>query len=58
MELWRQHNLQSIQFTRLPERKMFYLDNPLIKNLPKDYEQYLIDPLTIHFAPTPITPSN
>lgn len=58
LELWRQHNLQSIQFTRLPERKMFYLDNPLIKNLPKDYEQYLIDPLTIHFAPTPITPSN
>lgn len=47
LELWRQHNLHSIQFTRLPQRKMFYLDNPLIEGLPKDYEQYLIDPLTI-----------
>lgn len=58
LELWHQHNLQSIQFTRLPERKMFYLDNPLIKNLSTDYEQYLIDPLTIHFAPDPFVPSN
>ena len=58
LELWLQHNLQSIQFTRLPERKMFYLDNPLIKDLPKDYEQYLINPLNIHPDSSTFTPSN
>lgn len=47
LALWNKHNLQSIQFTRLPTRKIFYLDNPLISNLPKDYEQYFIDPMAL-----------
>lgn len=44
--LWRQHNLQSIEFAKLATRKIFYLENPLIVNLPRDYEQYFYDPLT------------
>ncbi len=57
LELWRQHNLHSIEFARLPERKLFYLDNPLINDLPKDYEQYLIDPLTMRFPQDILTPN-
>jgi hypothetical protein len=47
LALWSKHNLQSVRFTQLPMRKIFYLDNPLIKDLPKDYEQYFIDPMTL-----------
>lgn len=57
LELWRQHHLHSIEFARLPERKLFYLDNPLINDLPKDYEQYLIDPLTMRFPQDILTPN-
>lgn len=47
--LWRKHNLQSIEFSQLSKRKIFYLDNPLINNLPKDYEQYFYNPLAAPF---------
>lgn len=47
LALWRKHNLKSIQFTQLSKRKIFYLDNPLVHDLPKDYEQYLINPMTL-----------
>lgn len=57
--LWRQHNLQSIEFTQLSKRKIFFLDNPLIADLPRDYEQYFYDPLARHSRAdtTEITPS-
>ncbi|WP_062060898.1 hypothetical protein [Cellvibrio sp. OA-2007] len=58
LKLWRQHNLPSIQFTRLPERKLFFLENPSVNDLPKDYEQYLIDPLTIHYSQPTLAPAN
>lgn len=47
MELWRKENQQSVEFAQIQKRKVFYLDNPLIKGLPKDYEQYFIDPMNM-----------
>lgn len=47
MELWRKENQQSVEFAQMPKRKVFYLDNPLIQDLPKDYEQYFIDPMNL-----------
>lgn len=50
--LWRKHNWQSIEFTRLPTRKIFYLENPLIDGLPRDYERYFYNPLSSLKPPT------
>ncbi len=44
-QLWIKHYKASVDFVNLPQRKMFYLENPLLKNLPPDYKQYFFDPL-------------
>ncbi len=51
--LWREHNLQSIQFAQLHKRKIFYLENPLIRHLPADYEAYLYNPLSDSLGAAP-----
>jgi ABC-type amino acid transport substrate-binding protein len=43
-KLWRKEYGESIQFAKLKQRKIFRLKNPLIKNLPDDYQKYLFDP--------------
>jgi len=45
MALWRKENQPSVEFAQMPKRKVFYLDNPLIQGLSKDYEQYFVDPV-------------
>ena len=45
MKVWIKHYSASIKFTHLQTRRVFYLHNPLIKDLPKSYEKYLVDPL-------------
>jgi hypothetical protein len=44
-KLWRQHYQASIEFSKLGQRKLFRLENPLVKNLPQDYVQYFFDPI-------------
>ena len=41
MQLFQKHHAASIAFANMKQRKFFKLENPLIKKLPKDYEQYL-----------------
>jgi hypothetical protein len=45
-KLWQEKYGESIKFSKLKQRKIFRLNNPSIKNLPTDYEQYLYNPLT------------
>jgi hypothetical protein len=45
-KLWQKHYQSSVAFSKLDQRKHIYLENPLLKNLPTDYKQYFIDPLT------------
>ena len=45
IQVWKKHYSASIKFSHLQARRVFYLTNPLIKDLPKTYEKYLIDPL-------------
>ncbi|MET0356939.1 MAG: hypothetical protein ABW044_09180 [Cellvibrio sp.] len=42
MRLFQKHHANSIAFAKLDQRKIFKIENPLIKRLPKDYEQYLL----------------
>lgn len=39
--VFQKYHASSIQFAKLKKRKIFRIENPLIKKLPKDYEQYL-----------------
>ncbi len=57
VELWRKENQPSIEFAKLHKRKIFFLENPLIKNLPAGYAQYLIDPLKLPNPPLTINPT-
>ncbi len=43
-KLWRQYYQPSINFAKLDQRKLFRLENPLLKKLPQDYVQYFFDP--------------
>ncbi|HOY21969.1 MAG TPA: hypothetical protein PK002_02395 [Cellvibrio sp.] len=45
-ELWKKHYQSSLDFSKLNQRKHIYLENPLLKNLPPDYKQYFMDPLS------------
>jgi ABC-type amino acid transport substrate-binding protein len=38
---FQKYHASSIQFSNLKQRKIFRIENPLIKKLPRDYEQYL-----------------
>lgn len=40
-KIFQKYHASSIQFSNLKQRKIFRIENPLIKRLPKDYEQYL-----------------
>lgn len=44
-KLWRQHYQPSIDFSKLQQRKLFRLENPLLKKLSQDYLQYFFDPI-------------
>lgn len=44
-KLWQQHYQSSVDFSKLNERKIIYLENPLLKNLAPNYKQYFINPL-------------
>lgn len=43
-EAWRQNYQASIDFVQLGRRKVFRLDNPLLKQIDFDYQQYFYDP--------------
>lgn len=45
--LWRKHYRASLDFVKLKERRIFWLENPLIKGLDTEaYRKFLYDPLT------------
>ena len=43
-KLWLDANQDSVSFARLSTRKIFHIDNPLLKGLSDDYKQYLYKP--------------
>jgi hypothetical protein len=42
--LWLKYYKESIDFVNLGERKIFYLDNPMLNGLDTDYKQYFYNP--------------
>lgn len=44
LQLWSAHYADSLNFTHLKQRRIFRIPNPMIANLPKDYEQYFYNP--------------
>ncbi|RYY75580.1 MAG: hypothetical protein EOO52_09330 [Gammaproteobacteria bacterium] len=40
-KLFQKHHARSIEFAGMKNRKIFRIENPLIKKLPKDWEEYL-----------------
>lgn len=44
LDLWDDCFFESIEFAALENRKIFYLDNPLITNLDPGYKEYLFNP--------------
>lgn len=45
--LWLKYNRANIEASGIKRRKLYYLDNPFIKKLPKTYAQYQLDPLNL-----------
>jgi len=43
-QLWHDYYQSSVSFSNLKDRKVFELDNPLIKDLDPAYLEYNIDP--------------
>ncbi|AJQ93277.1 hypothetical protein [Gynuella sunshinyii] len=43
-QLWLANYQDSINFVRLDKRKIFYIDNPLLKGLSDSYKQYMYKP--------------
>ncbi|MES2675448.1 MAG: transporter substrate-binding domain-containing protein [Pseudomonadota bacterium] len=41
LKLWDKHFKENMEFANLRKRKVFFLENPLIKNLSKEWEQYI-----------------
>ena len=41
LKLFQKHHSKSIEFARMKQRKIFRLENPLIKKLSKNWEQYI-----------------
>lgn len=54
LELWRKENQLSIDFAKMRGRKIFYLENPMIRGLSEDYARYFVDPLAL--PDQPLTP--
>lgn len=46
-ELWRQEYQANIDFVELEKRKIFTLENPLLRSLSFDYQQYFYDPFDV-----------
>lgn len=44
--LWRKNYWASISFVRLDKRRIFWLENPLLKGLDFNYRQFFFNPLT------------
>jgi hypothetical protein len=42
--LWEKYNRESIDYVELANREVYYLDNPLLKDLKTDYRRYFFDP--------------
>lgn len=42
--LWREYYKPDIDALKLHQRILFHLENPLLKNIPADYQRYVIDP--------------
>lgn len=38
--LWEEFNLESVEFVKLHQRKLFWLENPQLKGITADYEKY------------------
>ncbi len=47
LKLWQKHFKESLDFANLPQRKIFFLTNPLLKDLSKDWEQYVYKPESV-----------
>lgn len=47
LKLWKQVHSRDMKRAKLNERHIIKLDNPFIHSLPNDYQQYLVDPLTL-----------
>lgn len=45
LNLWHKHNDENLQFAALKTRRIFYLENPFIKNLSPEFKKYYFDPL-------------
>lgn len=45
-ELWRKNYWNSINFVRLDKRRIYWLENPLLKGLGFNYRQYFFNPLS------------
>lgn len=45
LKLWHKHNDANLEFANLKNRKIFRLENPYVKKLPKDFRKYDFDPL-------------
>lgn len=45
-KLWEEEYQASIEFANLKKRKIFKIENPIIKNLDKSFEQYNFSPIT------------
>ena len=43
--LWEKYNRESIEYAGLANRKIYYLKNPLLKDLKSDYQEYFFDPI-------------
>lgn len=40
VQLWKEYYADSVAFIKLHQRIIFYIENPLVKSLPRDYERY------------------
>ena len=55
--LWRKYFRNSLEFVKLKERRIFWLENPLVKGLDFNYRKYFYDPLNDNERDTPETKS-
>ncbi len=44
-ELWKKEYKNSVVFAKLKQRKIFYIDNPLLKDIKFDYKKYFFNPI-------------
>lgn len=44
--LWLEYHRESIEFTRISQRRLFLIENPLLRGLDRDFEQYFFIPVS------------